>query len=170
MALHSPILLLSKGNDSQTGIHYSGPPLKRRRQLQGPHFSKAPSGNYCNKKDDWWPIPFYFQTAPSLVLHMHHPCEEVLLKEAVTPASSEQQQYFFPELTDLLYVNLFLITACLRPTSLCCPLVAGPPAREALGAERPLRSSSPITLYCRQMHYISRLINVINLVCKNSLG
>lgn len=122
----------------------------------------------------WCPIPSLFQMTPSHDLPKYHLHEVVVPKEAVTPAATEKWQIFFPELTDLLCVKRFLIIPLSQPQqrhmSLCFPLVAGLPVTEAPGPERPLRSWSPIIFYCRQTHYISPLINVINCTRKNSLG
>lgn len=124
----------------------------------------------------WCPIPSLFQMTPSHDLPKYHLHEVVVPKEAVTPAAAatEKWQIIFPELTDLLCVKRFLNIPLSQPQqrhmSLCFPLVAGLLVTEAPGPERPLRSWSPVIFYCRQTHYISPLINVINRTCKNSLG
>lgn len=149
------VFLLSKGCDSQAGMLSA--------------FFQSSQWSLWEHETVLKLCSFLVPDRTQLITYKHQLHEVELLSEAVTPASREQWQIFFPGLTDSSYVNWFLITDFRQPTSLCCPLTAGPPAREALGPERSLRSSSPIIFYCRQMHYISPLIHVINLICKNWL-
>lgn len=126
------------------------PPQRRSSQGSGDHIPPKIPSEFLVSRD----------------IHPPPPQTPILPKEAVKTASREEEKNIFSQSWQIHYaLKYFLITPLSQPHQwrtvwmVCLQ-------REQLGSERPLRS----ILYCRQTHYVHPLINVINPVCKSSLG